>query len=193
MMNHEWHMNFDGFTDRDTDRSHLKDSGGRYRMNLFNEFNKTRHEDYPPIYTMREEPYSDLPSAYLIYMYADSEYEAAMKLVGSWQHWQKLLKSKPFVQGSDDHSQWVGLQAWRDEKEVKDMAVAYNQLQMNAAQGNVQAQKMIFDGKQSASKRGRPSKTEVQRVAAQQARHLKTVKGDLQRIKLVVNGNSRDS
>ena len=189
MMDHTWHMDFDGFSDKDIDRSHLKDSAGRYRCNIFAEFNKTRQEEYPPLYTMREEPTYGLPSAYLIYMYSDNEYEAAMKLVGSWQHWQKLLKSKPFMNGLDDHGQWVGLEAWREEKEVQDMAIAYNQLKINAATGNVQAQKMIFDGKKSASKRGRPSKEEVQRIAQEHAKNLGDIKSDLDRVKLVVNGN----
>ncbi len=189
-MDHVFHMDYEGFSSKDADRSILKDSAGRYRMNLFAEFNKSRHEDNPPIYTMREQSMYGLPSAYLIYMYADSEYHAAMKLVGSWQHWQKLLKSKPFVSGMDDHGQWVGLQAWRDEKEIKDRAVAYNQLQIQAAQGNVPAQKMIFDGPKTASKRGRPSKEEVQRVAQEHAKHLGEMKSDLKRIKLVVNEGS---
>lgn len=181
------HLIFEGFSDPETDRSILKDSIGRYRTNLFLEFNKTRHEYSPPIYTMRELPHKGLLSAYLIYMNSDSEYEAALKLVGSWQHWEKLLKSKAFLSGADT-GQWTGVQAWRDEKETRDRAVAYNQLRVNAAQGHVQAQKMIFDGKTSASKRGRPSREEVLRVAKEQAEYLDSTKKDLQRIKLVVNG-----
>ena len=143
MMDHTWHMDFEGFLDRDIPRDHLKDAAGRFRTNIFYDFNKSRHEDYPPIYTMREGPFNGLPSAYLIYMYSDSEYEAALKLVGSWQHWLKLLKSGPFVNGQDAYSQWLGLQAWRDEKEIMDKATAYLQLQVQAGQGSVPAQKII--------------------------------------------------
>lgn len=184
------HLIFEGFSDPETDRSILKDSIGRYRTNLFLEFNKSRHEFSPPIYTMRELPHKGLLSAYLIYMNSDSEYDAALKLVGSWQHWQKLLKSKAFLSGTDA-GQWTGVQAWRDEKEFKDRAVAYDQLRVNAATGNVQAQKMIFDGKSSTSKRGRPSNAEIARAAKEQAESLATTKNDLQRIKLVVNGNTK--
>ncbi len=193
MMDHEWHMNFEGFSDRDLPRTHLKDGAGRYRTNLFLEFNKMMHEEYPPIYTMREEPYGGLPSAYLIYMYSDSEYEAAIKLVGSWHHWQRLLRSKPFVNGLDNSAMWEGLQTWRDEKEIKEKATAYNQLQINAAQGSVPAQKAILDGKTSTSKRGRPSKEEIANAAQEQARLLRETKDDLQRIKLVINGDQSRS
>jgi hypothetical protein len=186
-------MDFEGFSDRDIPRGHLKDAAGRFRTNIFYDFNKSRHEDYPPIYTMREEPFNGLPSAYLIYMYSNSEYEAALKLVGSWQHWLKLLKSGPFVNGQDDYSQWLGLQAWRDEKEIMDKATAYLQLQVQAGQGSVPAQKIIFDGVKTASKRGRPSKEQIQKAAAEQAHSLRETKSDLKRIKLVVNGNKSGS
>ncbi len=194
-MDANYHIAFVGFRDPDCDRSILLDAIGRYRTNLFCDFNKSRHEDFPPIYTMRERPSQGLPSAYQIYMYSDSEYDAALKLVGSWQHWERLLKSKPFVHGMDDGGQWVGLQRWRDEKEVKERAVAYNQLRINAAGGQVQAQKMIFDGRKETSKRGRPTAEEVRKVAQEQAKNLREIKDDFKRVKLVMdNGiSTRDS
>lgn len=193
-MDANWHMDFVGFSEPDMDRAVLKDTMGRYRTNLFYEFNKSRHEDYPPLYTMREQPWKGLPSAYQIYMYSENEYEAAMKLVGSWNHWQRLLKSTPFVKGLDDRSMWVGLDAWREEKEIRDQAIAYNQLRTSAAEGNVQAQKMIFEGMKKASKRGRPSKDEVKAAAKEQAELTRELKSDLKRIKLVAeNGKSRNS
>jgi len=193
-MDHNYHMDFFGYSDPEKDRSILKDNLGRYRTNLFYEFNKTRHEDYPPLYTMREESFQGLPSAYLIYMYSESEHEAAMKLVGSWQHWQRLLKSRPFVEGYEDGCMWSGLQAWRDEKGIRDKAIAYNQLRTSAAEGNVQAQKMIFDGTKTPSKRGRPSKEEVKQAAREQAESIREMKDDLKRIKLVTkNGTTRNS
>lgn len=190
-MDHEYHEFYTGYSMPGADRSALKDTLGRYRTNLFYEFNKTRHDDYPPVYTMREDTWKGLPSAYLIYMYSDSEYEAAMKLVGSWHHWERLLKSRPFCEGMDNGEQWVGLNAWREEKELKDQAHAYNQLKTSAAAGNVQAQKMIFDGKKTATKRGRPSKDDIKAAAAEQAELTRELKDDLKRIKLVAkNGKS---
>lgn len=186
----EKYITYTGFTDHNKDRSVLKDVMGRYRTNLFYEFNKARQADYPPLYTMRETEWLGLTSAYQVYMHSESEYEAALKLVGSWQHWQRLCKSKPFMEGEKDGGQWVGLQSWRDEKEVRDKALAYNQLQVNAATGNVQAQKMIFEGNKDASKRGRPSKAEIAKAAKEQIDTAETIKNDLKRIRLAVDNDN---
>lgn len=185
------HTAFEGFSDPDMDRSILKDASGGYRTNIFIDFNKSTHDTNKPLYTMRELPYRGLPSAYLIYMTSSSEYEAAMKLVGSWQHWEKLCKSRPFMEGTEDSGQWAGLQAWRAEKDIKDRAIAYNQLRINAATGNVQAQKMLYEGIKSAYKRGRPSKSEILKLAQEEAKHLREIRDDFKRVKLVMqNGTS---
>lgn len=186
MMDSNYHADYVGFSHPDSDKSVLKDVTGRYRTNLFAEFNKNNQEDYPPLYTMREEPWKGLPSAYQIYMYSDSEYEAALKLVGSWQHWQRLLSCKPFMEGKKDGMSWQGLLAWREEKEIRDKAQAYNMLKTSAAQGNVQAQKLIYDGDKPA-KRGRPTKAEVTREAKAQAETSQEIKNDLKRISLAVD------
>ena len=167
--------------DPESDRSILKDGLGRYRTNIFLEFNTTAHEDQPPLYTMREDDFRDLPSAYRIYMSCDSEYEAAQKLVGSWNHWQKLLTSNPFMNGPKGAYSWTGLHAWREEKEVQDRAEAYMLLKQNAENGNVQAQKLIFEG---TKKRGRPSNEEIKKAAEEQAAIRKEIKDDLKRVTL---------
>lgn len=184
-MDYNDHLTFVGFADPEKDKSILKDSMGRYRTNLFYEFNVTRHDTMPPLYTMREESYRGLPSAYLIYMTSDSEYEAAIKLVGSWNHWQRLLASRPFMEGPDNAFSWQGLNAWREEKAIKDQAEAFNQLKISAATGNVQAQKLIYEGKSSGAKRGRPSKEEVRKAATAQAELDKRIKNDFKRLKVV--------
>ena len=182
MMDTAYYANYTGYADPDKDRSVLKDVMGRYRTNIFYEFNKSAHADYPPLYTMREQDWVGLPSAYRTHMESESEYEAAMKLVGSWAHWQKLLKCKPFMEGSDDSGIWLGLDSWRKEKEIRDKALAYNQLKISAATGNVTAQKLLFEGDKPSQKRGRPSKAEVQKAAAKQAEQSDRIKSDLKRI-----------
>jgi hypothetical protein len=183
MMDHNYYVTYTGFYDPDTDRSSLKDVMGRYRTNLFYEFNKARHDEYPPLYTMKESEWTGLPSAYQIFMNSESEYEAAMKLVGSWTHWNKLLKCKPFMSGSEDSGSWTGMAAWREEKEIRNKSLAFNQLKISAAQGNVPAQKLIYEGEKGQAKRGRPSKAEVTKQAAAQAERAKSVKSDLERIR----------
>lgn len=184
-MDQIWYDCFEGYQDPDRDRSELKDTMSRQRTNLFYEFNTSRHEEYPPLYTMREQEWKGLPSAYRIYMASHSEYEAAMKLVGSWNHWQRLLKIPTFMDGPREAMNWSGLHQWREEKEIQDRAQAYVQLKDNAQEGNVQAQKMIFDG--FDKKRGRPSSAEVKRKAEEMARDAKDLKDDLKRVRLAVS------
>lgn len=193
MLDSNYHINFLGFGNPDKDRAHLKDVGGRYRTNLFCDFNTTRHEKYPPLYTMREAPHKGLPSAYQIYMYSDSEYDAAMKLVGSWAHWQRLLACPAFMKGPEDAFSWTGLEDWRTEKELRDQANAYMQLKEAAESGNVQAQRLIYEGKGTASKRGRPSKAEIKAAAEEAAQHAKDIKSDVKKLKLVINGDKAGS
>lgn len=178
-----YHKHYDGFSNPDTDRSGMKDTIGRFRTNIFHEFGS----DGEPLYTMRELPYRELPSAYLIYMYSDSEYEAAMKLVGSWNHWQRLCEIKPFMEGPRANKHfantwsWTGLTDWRIEKETREKSLAYNQLKTSAEEGNVQAQKLLFEG--TGGKRGRPSAEEVKKAIEHQATLTQSIKDDLQRIK----------
>jgi len=174
-----FYRDYVGFSDPDRDRSHLKDSMGRYRINIFREIGDRAG---PALYTMHEVPKDGLPSAYQIYMYSNSEYEAAMKLVGSWAHWLKLLDSNKFMNGNGEL--WTGLKTWREEKETKDKALAYTLLKSSAADGNVQAQKILFENGGSG-KRGRPSKAQIEQAAKEAAKHADDIKSDLGRLKMI--------
>ena len=190
VLDHNYHKLFIGFSDPDKDRSVLKFPTGRRRLNLFKEFNMTAHEDYPPLYTMREESFRGLPSAYQIYMESESEYEAAIKLVGSWTHWKLFLECKDFFEGpSRSGIGWTGVKSWREEKEIQDAARAYQQLKVSAEMGNVQAQKEIW-ANLTKSKKGAPSKAEIAKAAKEAAESTASIKEDLKRLELVTaNGN----
>jgi hypothetical protein len=94
--------------------NNLKDKMGRYRTrSLFKELawsSPEEAEGFQPIYTLAEEDDGDLKSAYKIYITCITEYDAAIKLVGSWSHWNKLLNCKPFMEY---------LEGWRKEQEQK--------------------------------------------------------------------------
>ena len=160
----------------------MKDSRGAYRTNLFREFNTISHKDQPPMYTMHEEDRNGLPSAKRIYMEAESEYDAAMQLVGSWQHWKRLLRCKPFTKGLPNQ-QWEGLDFWREEKEIRDKAEAFKQLKKSAAKGNVPAQRTIYEGNKQT--KGRPSKQDVAREARIAAGVQSELDDDFKRLQLV--------
>ena len=183
MLNAAFHRDFVGFADPDKDRSILKDNMGRYRLNIFREVG-VRNSN--PIYTMHEDPRDGLPSAYQVYMFSESEYEAAMKLVGSWAHWLKLVNSPRFMNGVSDEA-WLGLKQWREEKEIKDKAYAYTLLKLSAGDGNVQAQKALLEGDKETGKRGRPSKAEIAKAAQEAAKAVTDVKSDFSRIRLAAS------
>ena len=185
-MDLNYHISFVGFSNPNMDRSILKTGSGSYRMNIFKEFNYRSAEGIPPLYTMKEEVTDGLPSAYLIYMYSESEYEAAMKLVGSWNHWNKLCTNNSFMNGSKEVQTWSGLKQWREEKEIKDRATMYSLLKIAAATGNVNAQKVLFE-KDKVGVRGRPSKAQVEAAAKEAAQHEEFIQEDLKRIRLVAS------
>jgi hypothetical protein len=104
-----------------------------------------------PIYTLKDYDKPGYPSMYLIYIDCVTEYEAAMKLLGSYRHWKKLCQSTMFIEY---------LEEWREERKARDEAVARTTLLASVVDGNVSAAKTIMD----ESKRkgaGRPSKVEV--------------------------------
>ncbi len=124
-----------------------------------------QRKKFPPLYTLRENDYKvwqyeDLivPSAKKIYVLSNSEYEAAIKLVGSWEHWEMLIANSWFTAGTDDPT-WVGLNEWRKEQDLRIRRDATSELVSLARQGNVTALKILMEG--TEKKRGRPSKEEI--------------------------------
>lgn len=171
----------------------LKDAKGRYRTNLFLEFNKNNWEQYPPIYTMADTDRRGCTSARRVYLESVDEYEAAIKLVGSWQHWKRLCNIKLFVEGPPEHRSegWEGLKEWRKEKELRDKSQARELLWQAAKEGNVTAQRTLYDPKEPV---GRPSKEKVNRAAREQAEEERILKEGLSRVRLAsVNGKAQNA
>ncbi len=189
MMDLQYHIDYLGFSDPDKDMSILYNDNGSIRGSLFHEIN--RSEDMPPLYTMRERPFKGLPSAYLIYMYSDTEYEAAMKLFGSWTIWERYCSNDKFMNGPKNSALWTGLAKWRQEKKIQDEARAFSQLREAADTGSVQAMKAIWDHHHKP-KRGRPSQAEIDKAAKEEAAIAQKSKEDLKRIRLVAsNGQNQ--
>lgn len=87
-------------------------------------------------------------SLYLLYMEYESEYAAAMGILGSWQHWEKLCKCKWFRPLRD---------RWEEERKTRDESVAKKTLLREARAGSVSAAKALLAlrGRDAAGK-GRP-------------------------------------
>lgn len=120
-----------------------------FTQSLFLETYKYRKgaEDIIPVYTMLDtERYWArdniwLPSARLIYVMANSEYDAMRKLVGSARQWE-LLKSKEwFVRGA---SGLDGQEKWQQEQDARKADEAERLLRNAAEKGDIQSAKTLF-------------------------------------------------
>jgi hypothetical protein len=140
------------------DSSRLRSDAGQYfTQGLFYEYRHQSTNKAP--YNLKERDWKGTKSMYQIYMSCDSEYEAAMRLLGSWKHWQTLLNSPFFAKE---------VEKWREEREIKDAAMAKSVLVEQANEGNVAAAKTLLD-MSTKRKAGRPTKAEVQAEKRKQA------------------------
>lgn len=80
-------------------------------------------------------------SMYLIYISCDSEYEAAIKLLGNYAHWTKLKGCSWFEQH---------LEAWNAELLLREEALARSKLVDLTEKGNVTAARTLLNNKKSA-------------------------------------------
>ena len=145
---------------------------------MFWEVRRDRSDDpnHMAIFTLKDKnhivdgvTYVSLKSIYMTYDHIpEFEYEFAMDVFNSWEHWQKLCKS------SIRHE----FKEWREELDIKLKAEAISAMlkasRTDDAKG-VAAAKYIADKGYSGPKRGRPGKEEVARELKNQA----TVRDDL--------------
>jgi hypothetical protein len=140
----------------------FKDAQGRFRTQSL--FVETPHDSYPAYYTLKKYDVTKNGKTYLSlyqkYMeIADpTEYQVALRLFGSWDHWQALTKAKWF----NNH-----LIGWRDELKVKMESDRYYEMSDRVEKdkfstSGINATKWLADryGSKSTIKRGRPSKAE---------------------------------
>ena len=92
----------------------------------------------PPVYTIAEED-DDLPSAHKIYMASQTEYDAAIAMVGSWPFWKNMLKASSKIRAV--------VEDWREEKMLMDQSKAKEMLWEAAQKGNASAQRILYESK----------------------------------------------
>ena len=171
----------------------MRDSRNLMRTtSLFWEARRDRSDeaDFSPLFTLKNIDhmvdgvlYYSLKKIFLSYDHVSGlEYDFAMDVFGSWEHWQKLLKS------SVRHE----FTAWREELDIRNKATAIKQLiKASSLSGNtgVAASKYLAD-KGYLEKRiaGRPSKEEVERTRKEEAAVQKTLAEDMKRLGLAVVG-----
>ena len=153
--------------------SELKGSNGvMFTQGLFYEYN---NPDAP--FTLRSEDYTSRKgnkyvSFARVYRESIDEYDAAMTLLNSWAHWQKLCKESWFLTGGVNGSTFSGLNDWREEKEKANESAAKRVLLDAVADGDVQAAKYLDSkvAKKEVQKgAGRPEKKVPTKVISQVA------------------------
>ncbi len=113
-------------------------------------FYERNNKDAP--YSLREEDFTasngkTYESMAVIYRNSIDEYDAAMKLLGSWHHWEILCSQDWFINGCVTELGYTfrGLSAWREEMRRRDECAAKQQLIESAQAGNVTAQRYLHE------------------------------------------------
>ena len=139
-------------------------TGQALTQGLFYEWNNPdapfslRDTGNEPVYVSRKgKEYTSVP---YLYRNSISEYECAIQLLGSWEHWTKLCALDWFMTGNVMNANYTGLNDWRAEKELAEESKAKAVLMKAIEDGDVQAAKFLYDKKTKATtvQRGRPEK-----------------------------------
>lgn len=116
--------------------------GARRTASLF--FETTSDEQLEPVFTLRDYEKRGLPSAYLLYMESETEYDAAMKLVGSMGHWRTLC-AKPWFMTGDPDKGIMGLEQWRLDMAARDSTQAMTVIKDFVSNGDKQAAQFLLN------------------------------------------------
>jgi len=158
-----------------------KDEIGRWRtLSLFKETAIPVNPQYPPVFSLKDpDPDSpDQPPSFKEMFIESGDitgYTVAKEVLGSWKHFQKLLRSKWFKEHFDE---------WVSEVEVKLRSEGLRKIQAVSKGDNAsayQAAKYLSD-KGWEEKRGRPSKAEKAKIAAKEKALEEAVEDDLSRV-----------
>jgi len=94
-----------------------------------------------------------LPSAHMTIVHANDEYDAAMKICGSWHVWGRLKRNKRMWNGVV--GMFPGLAIALEEQKMRKAAEAYRLLEDSAINGNVAAQRYLHEQSKESKAKGR--------------------------------------
>lgn len=167
------------------------ENGAWYTRALFREsMLEIPRELWPikPIFTLNEdrEGYISCRKTF-VDMEDPTGYSWAMKYLGDWNHWLKLMKTKYFQEA-------YGI--WMEELNMKLKSRAIAKITEIANQDTgptaLQASKYVAEKGWDKHTKGRPTKEQLARELKEQVRVVEAEDEDMQRIGLkVINGNSR--
>lgn len=149
---------------------------GMYRTaSLFVETNQNKKNNQA-LYTLKPYDMPGLPSLYLKFMEAPTEYIFVMECFKSMGQWRKIKKLKWFQEGLINLG-FAGFKIWEEDKRAKEEADIILNAKAAAEEGNVPAMKMLYDRiNPKDSKRGRPSKDEIDKKIAHNNRVAENLK-----------------
>ena len=154
-----------------------KDTQGRFLTHAL--FYETKVNGYDPVFTLKEYDNNGCKSLKQLYLdIADpTEYKFALKVFGSWRHWQKLLNNKAIR---------VHIDEWREELEIKLRSIGVRAVRDIAldtsSKGQLQAAKYLAEKGWEPKTRGAPSKAEKVAEVKKQTRIINEVDNDFERI-----------
>lgn len=151
----------------------FKDVRGVYKTEaLFLEtISPQSKKSYTPLYTLKDLPRKGVPSVYEIYINAVDEYDAAMSIVGSMAHWNKLCSLKWFMEGREGI--FRGVAAWREEMKARDQSLAKKTLMQRVEEGDVSASRALLAITEGKNSKGRPvKKKEEPKIPGQLMDHV---------------------
>lgn len=90
-----------------------------------------------PLFNLSMRDHDDTLSFPQLYFQCDSDYEAAMVILGSFDHWQRLCEAKWFAEK---------LAIWQEEKAMRDVAHGRAKIRELADNGNLAACKFLAAG-----------------------------------------------
>jgi hypothetical protein len=162
--------------------SPIAEHGAYLTKTLFQEMYTPSERE--PVYTLKDHD-TKYPSLRRLYLETSdpTEYQFALKHLGGWDHWQLLVNAEWFQ---------PYLTKWRTELEIKLQSEAIQRIKDEAeadgrngfAANKFLVQQGWVSRKVEPSRRGRPSKDEIRKIAVQEAFNEKTINEDLQRLEL---------
>lgn len=149
---------------------------------MFYEFRYVRPDlKYDPIFNMKGHDHRGTLSIEKMYLSYATEYDAAIGILGSWSHWEKLCKCNWFK----EHKA-----RWDEERDTRNESIARRTLLKEAENGNVNAAKAVLA--ESKKRRfvgaGRPVNKQV---PSRDPRDDEQLESMIKRFK-VINGNKEE-
>lgn len=156
-------------------------SGAAFYLNaLF--FEQTMADKSTVLYTLKDHDHNGYPSLYRLYMETNdpTEWRFATTYLDGWKHWELLQACvwfKPYIE------------RWRRELELRMKSQALARIMAEAKTTNKEsfsANKYLlekgWEPKDTASKRGRPSKEDIKQAARDELQIVNRISEDFDRI-----------